>query len=176
MKDEAAGKIITEFAALRAKLYSYRMDGEDYRKCKGVKKNVVKKRITHEDFINVCLLIKNRWERWTLSEVAFTIYLPKRLIRYPYLQMTIRESSWKIKYQPWQSDIIEPKIWYSKYEIWRLDEMWLRGDWGVGECAWSPGVMFCFNSIKGKMNGKWMGNGKCFIFFHRSWLMVNFIF
>jgi len=28
MKDEAAGKITTEFAALRAKLYSYRMDGK----------------------------------------------------------------------------------------------------------------------------------------------------
>ena len=52
MKDEAAGKIITEFAALRAKLYSYRMDGEDYKKCKWVKKNVVKKGITHEDFLN----------------------------------------------------------------------------------------------------------------------------
>ena len=36
MKDEAAGKIITEFAALRAKLYSYRMDVEDYIKCEGL--------------------------------------------------------------------------------------------------------------------------------------------
>ena len=42
MKDEATSKIITEFAALWAKLYSYRMDGEDYKKCKGVKKNVVR--------------------------------------------------------------------------------------------------------------------------------------
>ena len=32
MKDEAAGKIISEFPALGAKLYSYRMDGEDYKK------------------------------------------------------------------------------------------------------------------------------------------------
>jgi len=47
-------KIITEFAALRAKLYSYRMDAEDYKKCKGVKKNVVKKGITNENFLN-CL-------------------------------------------------------------------------------------------------------------------------
>jgi len=52
MKVEAAGKIITEFAALRAKLCSYRMDGEDYKKCEGVKNNVIKKRITHEDFLN----------------------------------------------------------------------------------------------------------------------------
>jgi len=36
MQDEAAGKIITEFAALRAKLYSYRMDVEDYIKCEGL--------------------------------------------------------------------------------------------------------------------------------------------
>ncbi|XP_022799901.1 uncharacterized protein LOC111337802 [Stylophora pistillata] len=44
-KDEAGGKIIEEFAGLRAKLYCYKMfeDGEEKKKCKGVKKNVVKK-------------------------------------------------------------------------------------------------------------------------------------
>ena len=55
-KDEAAGKIIKEFVGLRAKLYSYKMDeGEESKKCKGVKKQVVEKSITHEDY-KTCLL------------------------------------------------------------------------------------------------------------------------
>ena len=41
-KDEACGKQIEEFVGLRAKLYSYKMAGEEHKKCKGVKKNVVK--------------------------------------------------------------------------------------------------------------------------------------
>ena len=54
-KDEAGGKIIDEFAGLRAKLYSYKMlEGEESKKCKGVKKLVVKNSITHEDYKN-CL-------------------------------------------------------------------------------------------------------------------------
>ena len=54
-KDEAAGKIIEEFVGLRAKLYSFKMlEGEESKKCKGVKKSVVKKSITHEDYKN-CL-------------------------------------------------------------------------------------------------------------------------
>jgi len=78
------------------------MDGEDYKKCKVVKKNVVKKRITHEDFLNRLFTNKEQMRTMIIirREVAFTIYLPKRLIRYTYLQMTIKESSWKIKYQP----------------------------------------------------------------------------
>ena len=55
-KDEAGGKIIKEFVGLRAKLYSFKMDeGEESKKCKGVKKQVVEKSITHEDY-KTCLL------------------------------------------------------------------------------------------------------------------------
>ena len=54
-KDEAAGKIIKEFVGLRAKLYSFKMeDGEENKRCKGVKKQVVKETITHEDY-KTCL-------------------------------------------------------------------------------------------------------------------------
>ena len=42
-KDEACGKQIEEFVGLRAKLYSYKMAGEEKKKCKGIKKVVVKK-------------------------------------------------------------------------------------------------------------------------------------
>ena len=54
-KDEAAGKIIKEFVGLRAKLYSYKMDeGKENKRCKGIKKAVVEKSITHEDY-KTCL-------------------------------------------------------------------------------------------------------------------------
>ena len=54
-KDEAGGKIIDEFVGLRAKLYSYKMfQGKESKKCKGIKKLVVKNSITHEDYKN-CL-------------------------------------------------------------------------------------------------------------------------
>ena len=54
-KDEASGKQIAEFVGLRAKLYSYRVE-ETYeeKKCKGVKKAVIKKTITFNDYKN-CL-------------------------------------------------------------------------------------------------------------------------
>ena len=54
-KDEAAGKIINEFVALRSKLYSYKMDeGEEHKKSKGIKKQVVESSISHEDY-KTCL-------------------------------------------------------------------------------------------------------------------------
>ena len=54
-KDEAGGKIIIEFVGLRDKLYSYIMDeGEEHKKCKGIKKQVVATSIKHEDY-KTCL-------------------------------------------------------------------------------------------------------------------------
>ena len=55
MKDELGGKIMTEFVALRPKLYSYRkLNGSEDKKCKGIKKCVVKKTLTFEDY-KTCL-------------------------------------------------------------------------------------------------------------------------
>ena len=54
-KDEAAGKNIKEFVGLRAKLYSFKTEeGKENKKCKGIKKGVVEKSITHEDY-KTCL-------------------------------------------------------------------------------------------------------------------------
>ena len=55
MKDELGGAIMTEFMALRPKLYSYKkIDGLEDKKCKGIKKCVVKKTLTFEDY-KTCL-------------------------------------------------------------------------------------------------------------------------
>ena len=50
-KDEAAGKQITHFVGLRPKLYSFKVeDDPETRKAKGVKKNVIKKTLSFEDY------------------------------------------------------------------------------------------------------------------------------
>ena len=50
MKDELEGKIMTEFAVSRPKLYAYRkLDGKENKKCKGIKKCVVKKTLGFYD-------------------------------------------------------------------------------------------------------------------------------
>ena len=55
MKDELGGKIMTEFVALRPRLYSYKkLDGSEDKKCKGIKKCVFKKTLTFEDY-KACL-------------------------------------------------------------------------------------------------------------------------
>ena len=51
-KDETAGKQIEEFVGLRAKLYSYKLHDKEHKRCKGVKRNVVAKSITHKDYKN----------------------------------------------------------------------------------------------------------------------------
>ena len=54
-KDEVAGKQITRFVGLRPKLYSFDIEEDkEVRKCKGIKKNVVKKGLKFDDYVK-CL-------------------------------------------------------------------------------------------------------------------------
>ena len=50
-KDKAGGKITQGFVGLRAKLYTYKMlDGKEEKKCKGIRKPVIKKDISFDDY------------------------------------------------------------------------------------------------------------------------------
>ena len=70
MKDEMGGDIIEEFVSLRPKLYSYRVGSKEHKKCKGIKKNVVKKTLAFEDYKN-CLFNKTNILR---SQLLFRSY------------------------------------------------------------------------------------------------------
>ena len=62
-KDEVAGRQITHFVGLRPKLYSFKVEGNEesneVRKRKGVKKNVVKRELSFEDYTK-CLFSGER--------------------------------------------------------------------------------------------------------------------
>ena len=67
-KDEVGGKIIEEFVGLRSELYSYKMfDGEEEKKCKGVKKNVVKKSIKFEDYRECLFKCKKQMRKMNVN-------------------------------------------------------------------------------------------------------------
>ena len=53
-KDELNGRFVYEFVGLKAKMYSMRSEDGEKKTLKGVSKSYVKKKITHEDYIN-CL-------------------------------------------------------------------------------------------------------------------------
>ena len=94
MKDEAGGRIIEEFVGLRAKLYSYRMfEGKEEKKCKGIKKSVIKKNISHEDYkeclfskkpqmrkMNVIRSYKHEIFSETVNKIALSANDDKRII------------------------------------------------------------------------------------------------
>ena len=62
-KDEVAGKQITYFVGLRPKLYSFEIEEtKEVRKCKGIKKNVSKKAIEFEDYVQ-CLFFGEKQMR-----------------------------------------------------------------------------------------------------------------
>ena len=67
-KDEAAGIPITEFVGLRSKMYSYIKDNHKGGKtAKGIKKNIIKNDIKHEDYKNV--LINNKQIHHTMKTI-----------------------------------------------------------------------------------------------------------
>ncbi|XP_066905881.1 uncharacterized protein [Halyomorpha halys] len=50
MKDENCGNIMTEHVSLKSKMYAYKVNEQEYKKSKGVKKLVVKNEITFDDY------------------------------------------------------------------------------------------------------------------------------
>ena len=55
-KDELGGKVMIEFAGLRAKTYAYLMNGDsEHKKVKGTKKCVIKRRLMFKNYKD-CLL------------------------------------------------------------------------------------------------------------------------
>ena len=60
MKDELNREIIEEIVGLRAKMYSFKTKKEEMKKAKGVKKNVVKKDISHQDYVD-CLFEERKF-------------------------------------------------------------------------------------------------------------------
>ena len=62
MKDELGSKIMREFVSLRPKMYSYKVGNSEPKKCKGIKKCVVKKTISFDDY-KKCLFSGERTHR-----------------------------------------------------------------------------------------------------------------
>ena len=63
-KDEVAGKQITHFVGLRPKLYSFRIEEDkEVRKCKGIKKNVIKKKLDFDDYVQCLFLGKKQMRK-----------------------------------------------------------------------------------------------------------------
>ncbi|XP_023311669.1 uncharacterized protein LOC111692140 [Anoplophora glabripennis] len=95
MKDESCGRIVTEYAGLRAKMYSYKVEGKPSNmRIKGLTRSAVK-HITFEDFTN-CLFNQNtlvkeqrlirskHHDLYTIKQnkLALSPYDDKRIINY----------------------------------------------------------------------------------------------
>ena len=61
MKDEYSGKIVTEFVGLRSKMYSIRVNGQDFvKKANGIPACIVEKTISFDDYIECLKNEKNK--------------------------------------------------------------------------------------------------------------------
>ena len=84
MKDELGGKIMTEFVSLRPKLYSYKkLDGLEDKKCKGMKKCIIKKTLTFEDYKNCLLNPKDVYRTQLMFRSTVMRFIRLRSIRLP---------------------------------------------------------------------------------------------
>ena len=59
MKDELEGKIMTEFVALRPKSCAYKFNSKEEKKCKGIKKCIIKETLGFDDYVNFFLSSTN---------------------------------------------------------------------------------------------------------------------
>ena len=67
-KDEVAGKQITCFVGLRPKLYSFRIEEDkEVRKCKGIKNNVVKKKLDFDDYVQCLFTGKKEMRKMNIT-------------------------------------------------------------------------------------------------------------
>ena len=72
-KDEAAGVPVCEFIGLRSKMHSYMKDNDKGGKtAKGIKKNIIKKNITHENYKNV--LFNNEQMHHTMKTIRSNLH------------------------------------------------------------------------------------------------------
>jgi len=94
LKDECGGEIISEFCGLRAKLHAFKKDGEEEKRCKGVKKPVDSKSIHLEDYkrclltgkeehrkMNVIRSREHELFRETVNKIALSANDDKRIIQ-----------------------------------------------------------------------------------------------
>ena len=72
-KDEVAGKQTTCFVGLRPKLYSFRIEEDkEVRKCKGIKKNVVKKKLDFDDYVQCLFLGKKQMRKMKIISAKYS--------------------------------------------------------------------------------------------------------
>ena len=93
-KDESCGNIISELVGLRFKIYSYIMeDGKGGITAKGIKKNVIKKNIMHEDYkntlsneeqmshkIRTIRSVKHKLQSFEINKISLSCFDDKRYI------------------------------------------------------------------------------------------------
>ena len=82
MKDEIGGKIMTDFMALRPTLYSYeKLDGLEDKKWKGIKKCIVNKTLTFEDYKTCLFSDFTKYRSQLMFRSPSMRFIPSRLIR-----------------------------------------------------------------------------------------------